>query len=608
MAATAITPTRATPFSDAYPIDLSPVSLVWRNMSVVGDGGKILLHNTSGVVRPGVTAVIAPTGSGKTTFLNALTGATRTATVHGDVRLNGKAVSGRTCKTLVSYVAQEDVLDAHLTVQECMDFAAGLQLGHFPAEERAKIVANLLEEIGIAHVNDTLVGSATVRGVSGGQRKRVSIALGLLRRPRVIVMDEPTCGLDSTTALNIIQSLHRITSRCGVVVLMAIHQPQQAIFNLFDQLILIRGGRLLYHGNAKACITMMGELGFAHDGITGYADHIVEVISPALGQTMEEKHRTCAVLKAYTMPDVDLDDNNDTVLTSTVTQQSWVGQFGVCFGRIGRAEVRKYGAHVMNLISTLGCALLIGGVYYDIPVTQAGARLRLALLFFCCINQSLFGAMKVILAFPDVRALTLAERRAGLYSMSPYFIAYSAVDLIYGIVWPFIFALPVVYMSGLQTGARFLGFVFILYLDKLCATSLAMSIAAITRITSAALVVCPMALETSRLFSGFFLAPNAVPSYFVWLDPLSYVKYAFVGAALNELPPVVYECVGTSFNATTNTTRRGICNPTLPQTGNDQIVGNGYDYISYGGCVGVLIGYLIFVRFVAYVAMLKLKS
>jgi ABC-type multidrug transport system ATPase subunit len=596
-------------FSAHYPVDKSPVSLVWKHLAVKAADGKALLHICSGVAHGGgITAIIGPTGSGKTTLLNALVGATRNATASGDVRLNGAVVTGKTCKTLVGYVAQEDVLDGHMTVLECLTFAAQMQLGHLPEAERGAVVDHLLEELGIAHVKDTIIGTATRRGVSGGQRRRVSICLGLLRRPRILVLDEPTCGLDSTTALQLVQTLHRIATISNVAVVMAIHQPQQAIFELFDQLLCLRGGRVIYHGGASACVSFLEELGYPHDGVTGYADHIVEVISPAVGQTNAEKEKDCPLLLSYLEPDVDLSENSTVKIDSTVTTQSWGSQAMHCFRRLGTSEVRKYGAHAMNLFATLGCALLIGGAYFHIPETQDGSKLRLAILFFLCINQSLFGAMKVILAFPDLRLLALAERRAGLYSLSPFFIAYTLVDLLYTIIWPFLFALPVVYMAGLQTGGRFFGLVLMLYLDKVCATSLAMMITSLTRVTSAALVVLPMAIEMSRLFSGFYLAPNAVPGYFVWLDPLSYVKYAFIGAALNELPPVTYACTSKAFNATTNMTTYGVCNPTLPTTGEAQIHANGYDFISYGGCVGALLAYLVFTRTIAYVAMLKLKN
>jgi ATP-binding cassette subfamily G (WHITE) protein 2 len=99
-----------------------------------------------------------------------------------------------------------------------------------------------------------------------------------------------------------------------------------------------------------------------------------------------------------------------------------------------------------------------------------------------------------------------------------------------------------------------------------------------------------------------------VPDYFVWLDPLSYVKYAYIGACLNELPDVVYRCVGTAYNTSTNITRTGICDATLPTSGAIQIHSNGYDFISYGGCVGALIGYLVLIRFAAYTAMTLLKN
>jgi ATP-binding cassette subfamily G (WHITE) protein 2 len=303
-----------------------------------------------------------------------------------------------------------------------------------------------------------------------------------------------------------------------------------------------------------------------------------------------------------------MDENKEVPVETNVTQQSWVHQLGHILHRLALAQGRSYGSHILNAICTLSCALLISAAYYDVPMTQAGTKLRLSVLFFCCVNQSLFGAMKVILSFPEQRQLMISERRMGFYTVSPYLVAFTIVDLVYTLIWPPIFALPVVFLTNLgQSATKFFGFVLMLYLDKICATALALMVVSVARSVSVSVVVLPMAIEVSRLFSGYYLAPNMVPKYFVWLDPLSYVKYAFVGVALNELHDEKYTCIGKKFNATTNITTFGICDATLPTTGAQLAHKNGYDYISYGGCVGALLAYLVFMRIVSYIALRFLK-
>jgi ABC-type multidrug transport system ATPase subunit/ABC-type multidrug transport system permease subunit len=596
------------PFSDALPRNEKPLVLSWSDASAVAADGRVLLHSFSGVARPGITALIGPTGAGKSTLLNMLAGQNHSnLKTTGAVALNGKRISGASAKSILSYVTQEDTLDGNLTVAETLQFAARMQLGHMSDQEREDMVTNLLTEVGIVHVRDTIIGTALRRGVSGGQRKRAAVAVGLLRQPRVIVLDEPTCGLDSTCALSLIRTLRAMADK-GAIIIMAIHQPQQAIFDLFDDLMCIRSGRVIYHGAASECVPLLEMHGLPYDGITAHADHIIEAISPTPGQTMEAKEQSCPLQASIKHPDVNMNENSDVPVETSVTTQPWAAQTFHILGRMARADSRKYGAHLMNVIATVGCALLIGAAYWDVPMTQQGTTLRRALLFFCCINQSLFGAMKVILNFPEQRLLMLAERRAGFYTLSPFLVAYTIVDLTYTLLWPPIFAVIVVFMTNLRSdGEHFFGFMFMLYLDKICATALALMIVSVARTGSASLVILPMAIETSRLFSGYYLAPNMIPDYFVWLDPLSYVKYAFVGTTLNEFHGEVYTCTGTSFSAATNTTITGVCSAALPKRGEDILTQYGYDYINYGGCVGALFAYFILMRVITYVALRFLK-
>ncbi len=129
-------------------------------------------------------------------------------------------------------------------------------------------------------------------------------------------------------------------------------------------------------------------------------------------------------------------------------------------------------------------------------------------------------------------------------------------------------------------------------------------VSAICRTTSLSVTVLPMVLEVTRLFGGFFVAPSRVPKYISWIDALSYVKYAFVGAALNELSGLQLNCNGlqtTIVNATYNIT--AVC----IKTGEALIQERGYNYISIGGCIGVLLAFIIFCRAMAFLGVRFLK-
>lgn len=149
-----------------------------------------------------------------------------------------------------NYVMQEDVLLQSLTVRETLEYVAALKLT-IPYEERKERIVELVNNLKLEKCIDTLVGGTLLKGVSGGERKRTSIAFELISNPSVIILDEPTSGLDSLTAYIICSYLQKLSKRDNKTVIMTIHQPNSEIFNLFDRLILLVGGRGVYQGPAR---------------------------------------------------------------------------------------------------------------------------------------------------------------------------------------------------------------------------------------------------------------------------------------------------------------------------------------------------------------------
>jgi ATP-binding cassette, subfamily G (WHITE), member 2 len=164
----------------------------------------------------------------------------------------------------------------------------------------------------------------------------------------------------------------------------------------------------------------------------------------------------------------------------------------------------------------------------------------------------------------------------------------------------------VYFLIGLQaTAGKFLIFLVFTILCSVTSTSLALMVSALCQTTALSVTVLPIVLEVTRLFGGFLVAPSRLPKYFVWLDALSYIKYTFVGTALNELGGLKLNCDDvktTVYNATYS------YNATCIRTGEDLIQQKGYDYISIGACIGALIGFIIFCRGVAFVGVRFLKN
>ncbi|KAM6596592.1 hypothetical protein CsatA_007116 [Cannabis sativa] len=217
----------------------SAMYLVWEDLSVVlpnfGSGhSRRLLDGLSGFAEPGrIMAIMGPSGSGKSTLLDTLAG----YNLHG-----------------LAYVTQEDLLLGTLSVRETITYSAMLRLPRtLSKHEMNETVEATIMEMGLQDCADGLVGNWHIRGISGGEKKRLSIALEILTRPRLLFLDEPTSGLDSASAFFVIQTLRNI-SLDGRTVISSIHQPSSEVFALFDDLFLLSGGQTVYFGPAKMAV------------------------------------------------------------------------------------------------------------------------------------------------------------------------------------------------------------------------------------------------------------------------------------------------------------------------------------------------------------------
>ncbi|KAJ0490026.1 putative ABC transporter, AAA+ ATPase domain, ABC-2 type transporter [Helianthus annuus] len=212
-----------------------------------------LLNDISGqAMRGEIMAIMGPSGAGKSTFLDALAGRIAQGSLEGSVRIDGKEVTASYMKMISSYVMQDDQLFAMLTVFETFMFAAEVRLPpSLSRSEKKKRVVELIDQLGLTSAAHTYIGDEGRRGVSGGERRRVSIGIDIIHKPSLLFLDEPTSGLDSTSAFSVVEKVKDI-ARNGSIVLMTIHQPSFRIQMLLDRITVLARGRLIYLGSPNA--------------------------------------------------------------------------------------------------------------------------------------------------------------------------------------------------------------------------------------------------------------------------------------------------------------------------------------------------------------------
>eukprot|EP00587_Corethron_hystrix_P006155 CAMPEP_0113302432 /NCGR_PEP_ID=MMETSP0010_2-20120614/3245_1 /TAXON_ID=216773 ORGANISM="Corethron hystrix, Strain 308" /NCGR_SAMPLE_ID=MMETSP0010_2 /ASSEMBLY_ACC=CAM_ASM_000155 /LENGTH=527 /DNA_ID=CAMNT_0000156217 /DNA_START=1562 /DNA_END=3142 /DNA_ORIENTATION=- /assembly_acc=CAM_ASM_000155 len=229
-------------------------------------------------------ALMGGSGAGKTSLLNVLCGRAFYGDVAGSIMINGEEGNIESIGHCVGFVPQDDVVFGELTVRENFRYAGRFRLPVSTTLPEIKDFADdIIVNLGLVQVRNSIVGNVRRRGISGGEKKRVNIGLELMAKPKVLFLDEPTSGLDSSSSSRVMESLKNLVSRQGVTVVSVIHQPRKFIFDLFDNIILLgTGGRMVYHGPVNRVELYFKNLGYKLPSGENVADWIVDIGSGSL--------------------------------------------------------------------------------------------------------------------------------------------------------------------------------------------------------------------------------------------------------------------------------------------------------------------------------------
>ncbi|MBA0776844.1 hypothetical protein Gotri_011786, partial [Gossypium trilobum] len=258
-----------------YTIKLQKVGKLFEN-NPSSDDNKVILNGISGMVQPGeMLAMLGPSGSGKTTLLTAL-GGRLGGHLNGTITYNGKPFSN-SMKRKTGFVTQDDVLYPHLTVTETLIFTALLRLPNsFTKQDKIMHAEAVIDQLGLTKCKNSIIGEPFLRGVSGGERKRVSIGQEMLINPSLLFLDEPTSGLDSTTAQRIVSTLLDLTEG-GRTVVLTIHQPSSRIFYMFHKVLLLCDGNPLYFGQGSATMDYFSSIGYVPSVAMNPSDFLLDL-------------------------------------------------------------------------------------------------------------------------------------------------------------------------------------------------------------------------------------------------------------------------------------------------------------------------------------------
>ncbi|KAI5118132.1 hypothetical protein M0805_001731 [Coniferiporia weirii] len=266
-----------------------PASLHFSDVSYTL-GSREILSGISGCVKPGqVMAIMGASGAGKTTFLDILARRSKKGIVGGTVLVNGRETTDSEFRRFAGFVDQEDTLMGTLTVYETVLYSALLRLPRDMSLEAKKYrTLETMNELGILGIRDMRIGDSSHRSISGGEKRRVSIACELVTSPSILFLDEPTSGLDAYNAFNVIDSLVSLARNYNRTVIFTIHQPRSNIVALFDQLMLLAQGRMVYSGDVSKCHEFLSDIGKSCPPGFNLADYLIDLTTNLEARTQDD--------------------------------------------------------------------------------------------------------------------------------------------------------------------------------------------------------------------------------------------------------------------------------------------------------------------------------
>ncbi|SCU78746.1 LADA_0A07316g1_1 [Lachancea dasiensis] len=608
-----------------------------------------IVREANMLARPGeMILVLGRPGAGCSSFLKTIAGeTTKFKEIHGSISYDGipQAEMMRKYKTDVVYNGEIDVHFPHLTVQQTLDFALACTTPKVRVNgiSRSEYIATMRELyatiFGLRHTYNTKVGNDFVRGVSGGERKRVSIAEALAARGSIYCWDNATRGLDASTALEFAQALRLMTNLQKSVALVTIYQASENIFDCFDRVTLLYDGRQIYFGdvdNAEKYFEKLGYLRPARQSTPEFLTALtdpkglhefvpgMENKAPRTAEEFEQRWRDSSEFQSLlreveTYKNEITADHTKELYDKSLSQEkssmtrsksaytvSFLEQVRLC---TQRGFQRIYGDKaftVTNIIASIIQGLVTGSLYYSLPSGVSGAFSRGGVFYFAILYTSLMGLAKISL---DSRPIVEKHKTYSLYHPAAEAFASSVSEFPFRFISQTCFYILIFFLSGMtrEAGRFFTSFLFLI----ICAESINALFDLITAMSSSvsqANSIAGTTLMALVLYSTYMIQLAEMHPWFKWISYAIPIRYTFESMLNSEFHGRKMDCtgnvipVGSSYSDISS--RNQVCAFSGSRPGQSYVVGDDYlstkfeyKYTHTWRNLGILFAFVVFYLF-----------
>eukprot|EP01133_Synstelium_polycarpum_P007442 gene7442-8708_t len=384
-----------------------------------------ILHDVSFYLKPGMMVLLlSGPGAGKTSLFKCLTNRIpKRGLTEGTILFDGHPIDPKTHHTETIYASQADNHIPTLTVKETLDFSIQCQSNLMPAA-KVELCETILDMLGMRHVEETIIGNSTLRGISGGQKKRMTVAVELVKGAKTIFMDEPTTGLDSTTSFDLLNSIKMISQTANVPAMVSLLQPSPEIFSLFSHVLMMRDGHVTFFGtkeqNPVEYLASIYELPKLND-------HLPLKTTDDFVSAYRE---SAAYRETMNVISVERSNRKEVVEANCLFRLPLARQVALNLKRALKMTWRDKPELKSRIFKSLILGLLIGCLFFDLDTSQKSTQLLPSLTFFL-LTFVVFGSMAGVQQLFIERPIFYDQQYGKYYNTFSYFIAGTCSDLVW---------------------------------------------------------------------------------------------------------------------------------------------------------------------------------